>query len=172
VAFCPNGRIIRGKADICMYVPAWASPGNEYMIHILGNQQWGSVDSSATVQQPRIYRRQQLFAEVIKGIIQTASREFTIYPDNAGESASIEYSLNRWANTSFRKKVLSSLLIYLVNYADNYWLHMIINSKRFYSYYCQELAIGSSAYCKAFKVQFTTLSCVTNYAASKGRRRQ
>jgi hypothetical protein len=30
-----------------------------------------------------------LIAEVIKGKLQTASREFTIYPGKAGESASI-----------------------------------------------------------------------------------
>jgi hypothetical protein len=30
-----------------------------------------------------------LIAEVIKGKLQTASREFTIYPGNAGESANI-----------------------------------------------------------------------------------
>jgi hypothetical protein len=37
MAFCPKGRIIWGN----MYVPAWSLPGNGYMNHIRGNQQWG-----------------------------------------------------------------------------------------------------------------------------------
>jgi hypothetical protein len=42
-----------------------------------------------------------LIAEVIKGKLQTASREFTIYPGNAGESAN---TYNKKRKSRYTKK--------------------------------------------------------------------